>query len=127
MDKDMHDKFNLLRTFSDDLARKAKATLPLMEDILDGKTEIIAGCPDKETAAAMELRGIEKYLAEAVSAFVGIQQALTPETTSRHIFIHTCTSANRLQGTVSFWWDRPPSDEDKTEARALGRLFGSDS
>ena len=59
-----------------------------MQDILDGKSglggqgqgnggsRLPKGCPSKESLAAMELRQIEKKLAEVVSAVADIKKAL---------------------------------------------------
>jgi hypothetical protein len=76
MDKQMQEKLERLRSWSDTLARKVVDVLPQMESTLNGNTRLPENCPSKESAAELELRDIKGALDEVNAAFAAIKEAL---------------------------------------------------
>jgi len=76
MNKSLSEKFKRLQSWTDSLAFVVGRALPDMEEILDGKVKLPGNCPSPEVAAAMELRQVEKKLAEVTAAVKDIKQTL---------------------------------------------------
>lgn len=72
----LRDDLDRLARWAKVLAAKVESTGPVVEEILAGQRELPAGCPSKESLAAMELSGVAQAFEEVEAAYRDVRRRL---------------------------------------------------